>query len=309
MIATAQRSGFRAVMGTAGEDQTTRRAAGATGAQVGCSAACLVVLHGPGVGRRLEIGSSPVLVGRGAEAALILADVSVSRRQFEVWKEGARHRMRNLGAINPTRVNGVPVVEADLRDGDLIAVGTCLLKFVAENSPEASYHEELHRQTVLDPLTGLPNRRHFLECLDLAIGHARTHGECLCLGLIDVDWFKAINDGFGHAAGDQVLRALAQRLLGMLPSDLILARIGGEEFALLLPRRDLDAAFAVAEAMRVAVAVKPFSVERTVHSLTISVGLAELDTVQGCRAELMRAADRALYAAKSDGRNRVRTSG
>lgn len=168
----------------------------------------------------------------------------------------------------------------------------------------ARYHlaDELRRLANTDSLTGIANRRHFFEAGSALV--AARAGPLAAL-VFDLDHFKAVNDAHGHAVGDQVLVEVAARCRGVLASGQIFARLGGEEFGVLLPDCDRAAAALVAERLRAAVARAPVPVLSSSLEITISVGGAcrmaaetEIDVV------LLRA-DRALYAAKHAGRNRV----
>jgi diguanylate cyclase (GGDEF)-like protein len=163
------------------------------------------------------------------------------------------------------------------------------------------------RQSRVDPLTELANRRHFAEVLSAATRKARSQGSRLSLLLLDIDHFKAINDEHGHAVGDGVLGGIAARLQLAFPQPgELAARIGGEEFGVVLEGLDGVAAAARAEGFRRALAAKPLLVDGLEHPVTISIGWAEFE--QGRYTDLdgfYRAADRALYRAKREGRNRV----
>jgi diguanylate cyclase (GGDEF)-like protein len=162
----------------------------------------------------------------------------------------------------------------------------------------------LERESLEDPLTGIANRRHFLQRLSNELELARAGGHPLTLAIADMDYFKVINDRFGHHVGDEALRQSAALLRDLCrPSDVV-ARIGGEEFALLLPGTDLEAAFRLCEAARLAVESHHW---QSVHGdlrATISVGVGQWDG-RSTAAELLHAADSQLYAAKRAGRNRV----
>ncbi|HRN62221.1 MAG TPA: GGDEF domain-containing protein [Luteimonas sp.] len=267
--------------------------------------ACVVVIHGEGLGRRADIGDSPVLVGRSHEADLVIAHKSVSREHCRLWFDGATCRIRDLGATNRTRLNDAPVEEAELADGDHIVVGESILKFIAQTSVEARYHEEIYQLATHDALTELYNRRHFIEVVDKEIARALRHERPLALCIVDVDLFKPVNDSFGHIAGDEVLRTIAAIIRPHVRDDDIAARIGGEEFAVLLPESDAAAAVAFAERVRAAVADAVFAPGGSPRKITISIGVAALDPSAGSRSALMAAADAALYRAKQDGRDRV----
>jgi diguanylate cyclase (GGDEF)-like protein len=271
----------------------------------GPRSACVVVIHGEGLGKRADIDDTAITVGRSQEADLHIPHKSVSRRHCEIWREGETYRLRDLQATNRTLVNEQPVTESELVDGDHITLGETILKFISHSSVEARYHEEVYQLATHDALTELYNRRHFVELVDKEIARAVRHARPLVMCIIDVDLFKPVNDQHGHIAGDGVLRQLAALLRGFVRGEDVAARIGGEEFAVLLPESPIDAAVAFAERLREAVAIAPFLIAGQSHHLTVSIGLAELSPARAERSALMQAADVALYRAKAEGRNRV----
>ncbi len=164
---------------------------------------------------------------------------------------------------------------------------------------------ELARLSMTDGLTGLPNRRRFDEVLQQALKAAARSHRPLALLIVDADHFKRFNDRYGHAVGDEILRGLAHCLSAGLrrPCDLV-CRIGGEEFGVILPGTDEAGAMHVAERLHAEIATMSVaSVGLPAGTVTVSIGLAH--AVGGGQAELYRAADAALYAAKSAGRNRT----
>ena len=153
-----------------------------------------------------------------------------------------------------------------------------------------------------DALTGLGNRRKLEEIFSVEINRLRRHGGSLCLCIADIDHFKKINDGYGHAIGDEVLAQFGELLcLQMRPTDTA-ARIGGEEFVVLMPHTKIREALATAERLRTAMIERKFGPLK--ESITVSVGVAELQNGEDGEA-LLRRADRALYRAKRAGRNQV----
>jgi diguanylate cyclase (GGDEF)-like protein len=151
-----------------------------------------------------------------------------------------------------------------------------------------------------DALTALPNRRQFFRAAEAALAEARGSGRPLALLALDVDHFKRINDQGGHQLGDTVLREVAQCCRADLRETDLAARIGGEEFALLLPGSDLTQAQQLAERLRGAIAKLQLPA-----AVTVSIGCAELTPAMGTVDALLARADEALYAAKDAGRNRV----
>lgn len=267
--------------------------------------ACVVVIHGAGLGGRADVDTARVLVGRSQDADLCIAHKSVSREHCQIWREGDEYRIRDLGATNTTRVNDVPVAEAVLADSDHVTVGESILKFISHTSVEANYHEEIYQLATRDPLTDLCNRRHFLEQMEREIARSLRHDRPLAMCIVDVDLFKPVNDRYGHISGDEVLRRIADLVHQHARHDDIAARIGGEEFAVLLPECNADAAYRFAERLRAAVATETFTPGGEPRRITISIGIAELSPALDSRAALMAAADAALYRAKAEGRNRV----
>ncbi|SCX57309.1 diguanylate cyclase (GGDEF) domain-containing protein [Klenkia marina] len=163
----------------------------------------------------------------------------------------------------------------------------------------------LAEEAVRDPLTGLHNRRHLDRVLGRALADAERSGEPVALVAVDVDHFKSVNDRFGHAAGDDVLRAVADELRAAARSGDTIARVGGEEFVLVLVGADEDAALARADELRARCADRAHPVAPDPLTLTVSAGVAVVRSAAvGADGALARA-DQALYAAKAAGRDRV----
>jgi diguanylate cyclase (GGDEF)-like protein len=169
----------------------------------------------------------------------------------------------------------------------------------------ARLHDIVQRQAITDDLTGLVNRRRFIEALDAEIERARSFGSPLTVVIADLDNFKRVNDDFGHHAGDVVLRSFADLVRLHVRDVDVSGRLGGEEFAILLPETDRAGAASVAERMRESLSAVSLGVsdERSVR-VTSSFGVAELAPGQS-GDDLLRVADAALYRAKADGKNRV----
>lgn len=157
---------------------------------------------------------------------------------------------------------------------------------------------------VLDPLTGLNNRRFLQSYLPMGIERSRDESKPLSLLVADIDHFKRINDGWGHDAGDAVLRQFATRVRDSIRGSDLACRYGGEEFIVLMPDTGSDDARAIAERLRKAVSDQPFTIGGETLSVTISVGSATLLPLDD-EESLIKRADRGLYAAKHEGRNRV----
>jgi diguanylate cyclase (GGDEF)-like protein len=165
--------------------------------------------------------------------------------------------------------------------------------------------ESLAAAASTDGLTGLPNRGRLDERAAEAIAVAARYARSLACLMIDIDHFKLINDTYGHAAGDEVLRETARRLCSVCRSADFAGRYGGEEFTVLMPETDLDGAVAAGERIRVTLAAHPVRASGTEISITASVGVAAWQVDMAAHEDLYGPADRALYRAKRLGRNRV----
>jgi diguanylate cyclase (GGDEF)-like protein len=166
--------------------------------------------------------------------------------------------------------------------------------------------EELRYWATTDSLTGIANRRHFLDLAEREIQRSRRYCRPLSVLVLDVDHFKAVNDSFGHAAGDETLKAIIRVAVSRLRDTDLLGRLGGEEFGVLLPETDLDGARDLAERLRTAIAAQPVAIGETEVRATVSIGCASLAEVEDEEGDALFArADQALYRAKEGGRNRV----
>lgn len=170
----------------------------------------------------------------------------------------------------------------------------------------ARAHETTRLGSLRDPLTGVANHGHFQETLYREVTRHARSGERLVLLMVDLDDFKAVNDRYGHPAGDAVLKAVVARILASVREMDTVARYGGEEFSVILPQTDAANGQRVAERLRAAVAASPVPTGLPgPFRLTVSIGLAIYPDDAPSKAGLVECADKALYAAKRTGKNRV----
>jgi diguanylate cyclase (GGDEF)-like protein len=268
--------------------------------------ACLVILFGAEIGRRISL-EGDVVIGRASTADLQIDAESVSRTHAQISRNARGFVLSDQGSTNGTYVNDQPIRERLLKDGDQIRIGRAMLKFLTSDNVEAQYHEEIYRLMTVDGLTQVFNRRYFQEALEREIQRSRRYGHRFTLVLLDIDHFKQINDRFGHQAGDTVLRKLGALVQNKVRSNDLVARIGGEEFALILPEAHIGGGHSLAEKLRRGVEHEVFRHEGETIPVTISLGLTEFNpTVAGDHADaLIKRADMQLYAAKKAGRNRI----
>jgi two-component system, cell cycle response regulator len=270
----------------------------------------LTRIDGPNAGRVVALRSEQLTIGRSPRADLHLAEEGVSRKHARICWINDAYVLEDLGSQNGTFVWGKPVTAARLRQGDLLRVGpVATLRFCWMDEHQKTLIEELYESSVRDPLTGAFNRRHFAERLESELAYANRHTAELSLLLLDIDYFKKINDTYGHLEGDRVLRELTHACHHGLRTEDMFARYGGEEFAVLLRGVPIAGAARAAERLRQAIAEQVF-VGQPPLSVSVSVGCASTSCVdEATTAALIHVADQRLYEAKQAGRGRVVAEG
>ncbi len=284
---------------------TTPHLAAAPGLQAASTPACIVVLYGSELGRRVELTQGEITIGRDDDNAVSVELETISRRHARIFVRDHEYTVEDLGSTNGTFINEQAVLAPTaLRNGDLLRCGGAVVKFIEGGNIEALYHEEIYRLTITDGLTQVANKRHFRDFLDRELARAARHQRPLSLVLFDLDRFKDVNDHHGHLAGDRVLQGIASLVAAQVRRDELLARYGGEEFAVVLPETGLDSATAFCERVRRQVEEATFDFEGQPLRATISVGVAELSRNETMDSLIARA-DARLYEAKQGGRNRT----
>ena len=268
--------------------------------------ACLVVIYGQDLGRKYNLESPTLVLGRSSKCDVQIDQESVSRAHSKIMNQGKTIRIRDLGSTNGTYVNDEQIEERTLADGDLIKIGRTIFKFLSGGNIERAYHEEIYRLTTVDGLTQIFNKRYFMESLEREIARSSRYRREMTLVMFDIDHFKQINDTYGHLAGDQVLKSLASTIKAKIRREDLFARYGGEEFAIVLPEIDGFNAQQFAEKIRRIVEITDYFFEGTRIPVTISMGVAVLDAETSDAAGLIKKSDERLYEAKKAGRNCVR---
>ncbi|MBK7996954.1 MAG: GGDEF domain-containing protein [Blastocatellia bacterium] len=268
------------------------------------------VIEGTDFGRVFLLEKSETVLGRSDEADIQVDDEKVSRKHLKLCmvknhKGESRAKVVDLNSKNGIFVNGIRTYEEDLRSGDKIKVGDTILKFEIKDRLDVSYHDKLYQQATRDPLTGLSNRNYFRNELKKFVSLSARYNRALSVIMLDIDFFKKINDTYGHDVGDNVLKSVAEILMRHVRTHDVAARFGGEEFVMLLPETSLGGAVVVAERIRTAVENVDFNSAGCRHNVTISIGVAEYLGDGTDVEEVIKKADEALYKAKSSGRNRV----
>lgn len=282
--------------------KTTRRQHIVRTAAPGDEGAYLRLLTGASAGGKIALDGRAIEIGRSFDAGFRIDCSGVSRRHCRVWREGSRCFVRDLASTNGTFVNGRQIQAAELSSGDRLTVGNAVFVLVDEGSPEASYQELMQQLASSDELTGLLNLRGFRAALQSALDDLSARP--LVLLALDLDRFKCVNDVHGHEAGNVVLKAIADLVRSQIRPLDAAGRLGGEEFAILLPRCSLSGAVARAERLRQCVEQLRFPGAPGLL-VTISIGIAVATTESASAETLLKDADERLYRAKADGRNQT----
>jgi len=247
----------------------------------------------------------------GAQSRIINGRVTFGKAQFAA--ESATLRTANVSVLAVEPVTAIDAISQRYRRFVLLAAAITLALaavFAARLAgPLARVIGDvahLTRQVQTDALTNLANRRGLGDRLDAELNRARENGTSVSFVIADIDDFKAVNDGYGHQTGDQIIRAVGEALASSVRELDLPARYGGEEFAVVLPETSCVEAVRFAERIRAAVEGHTFEYDGERFPVTISLGIAILpDPAITDASELIRAADEALYASKKSGRNRA----
>jgi two-component system cell cycle response regulator len=273
--------------------------------------AILTLLVGPNAGAVFSLGERATL-GRGTDATIRIDSPSVSRLHARIERDGdSRYVVEDLRSTNGTFVSTRPVLKrTELTSGDRLQLGPFVFRFAVVDETEDELQRRLYEASTRDVLTGLHNRKFFFERLESELLHAQRTGDGLSVIMLDIDHFKSVNDTYGHAVGDHVLRCIASRGKQLVRPGDVIARYGGEEFILLVraPKKD---AVALAERLRAAIAEMRMEVGNGAIGVTASLGIfaaSEADPMTAPQA-LVASADARLYDAKAGGRNRVCSEG
>lgn len=270
----------------------------------------LIVIAGKQIGKQYKVQGPEMVIGRSPECEVQIEDDGVSRRHARVYNQNGIYMLGDAGSTNGTFANGQKITQHVLRDGDKIQIGTnTVLKFTVQDSIEEQAQRALYDSATRDGLTGAYNKKFFAERLRSEYAFAARRNTPLSLVLFDIDFFKKVNDNFGHIAGDFVLKKVSALVAGSLREEDIFARYGGEEFGIILRETDAEKAFIIAERIRRSIEQNKFLHEGQTIPVTISLGSATLNaTAHPDPKALLKAADDLLYKAKRGGRNRTEST-
>lgn len=269
---------------------------------------CLVMIRGDFIGEVYDLVDDVTMIGRSDDVDLTISDTSISRRHAMLVNRVEGFFVSDLGSTNGTFVNKELVNSARrVNEGDKLTLGAVTFKFTFQDKDDTEYHLLLRNMAIKDGLTRIYNKRYFMELLSKEYEYNRRNQTGLSIVMFDLDHFKEVNDSYGHVAGDQVLRELAQLVETEARGYDSFARYGGEEFVFLMRGAPLDAAVGLAERVRCSIEGHEFKFEDKALKVTASLGVsywAGGDDV-ACPEQIVEMVDKHLYEAKNGGRNRI----
>ncbi len=270
------------------------------------SAACLVQYSGTNLGKRYILDQKEMTVGRAPTVDIVVNEQSVSRTHAQCLLQGEEVYVADLGSSNGTYINDKKLAgKQALRDGDIIRIGNIVFKFFASGNVENVFHDKIYRMATIDGGTNTFNKKYLLEAIENEFKFARAYGRPLSLIYFDLDFFKKVNDTYGHGVGDGILRDTAALVKSIIRKDDIFCRYGGEEFVILLPSTDAKTAYELAERIRSTFDQHKFEIQGHVIKQTLSMGVSQLNAKMNSTESLLEDADKKLYQSKTGGRNRV----
>jgi diguanylate cyclase (GGDEF)-like protein len=264
------------------------------------------------LGSRYRLSAGSVLeIGRSPLVGLSLPEVmSISRKHARLRYAGPVVTIEDLGSTNGTFVNGQPIQgRTVLKSGDRFQTAAVHFKFLHEQDVESAYHLAIYDLVARDGLTEIFNKRKYEEEVQREFARAVRHHRPLSLILFDLDEFKQINDSYGHLCGDFVLKQVASLARDLIRPEEVLARVGGDEFAVLTPETGIHGAETLAIKLRDRIEGFEHRYGDLKISIRCSFGVAELAPEMTSPQNLYQAADAALLIAKRSGRNRVNVRG
>ena len=275
---------------------------------------CLVQYNGDQMGKRFSVEKNVSIAGRSPEATIFIDEPSVSRMHAKIFSSVGKVTIEDLGSSNGTFLNDDPVKKkSTIKDGDMIRLGAIILKFFSSTNMENLIHDKIYRMVTVDVGTGAYNKRHLQSTINSEFKVARTYNQDISVIYYDLDFFKKVNDTYGHEAGDMILKESAHLVKTLIRKQDVLCRFGGEEFVIILPATSEKVATDLAERIRQSLENHLFKIPQKTasgntivkHQQTISMGVAGIhEHIKDAKA-LMEIADKRLYQSKQTGRNKV----
>ncbi len=264
-------------------------------------------MSGPSMGQIHLLQEGEYVVGRSKSVSISVPDDAISRQHFKLMVKAGEVLLEDCKSTNGTFVNGVRVDRKVLDDKDTIQISSqTVATFSYVSDLEAQKRNQIYKMANFDPVTQARTKYYFLDQIEQEFSHSKRKGMPLSLIIFDLDFFKKVNDTYGHPAGDYVLKRVAQITQDLIRNEDVFARYGGEEFVVLMRETSETDAVSLADRLCKTIAQSEFQFDIHHFNVNISAGVA---CFQGDNfantAEMIKTADQYLYFSKENGRNRV----
>jgi diguanylate cyclase (GGDEF)-like protein len=267
----------------------------------------LIIIAGTNIGKLYHLSASELVAGRSPECDIWIEDSTISRKHFQIRKVDSAYTIQDLKSTNGTFVNNKRIISTTLKAGDKIQVSKdTIIQFDFFDEDRKISEQKRYEMGVRDAVTGIFNKSYFVQRISDEFSFSLRQNLPLSLLLFDIDYFKTINDTYGHLAGDKILQDLCQVVSGTIRTDDVFCRYGGEEFIIIMRNTACQPAVNLAERIRRKVEQTPFMYDDENIKVTISVGVATSHN-KNFRdyISLIADTDKFLYQSKAGGRNRV----
>lgn len=267
----------------------------------------LIVVAGTNIGKLYNLNEGDTVAGRSPDSGVWIEDVTISRKHFRIHRKGNLCTIEDLNSTNGTYINNKRVQMATLNAADKIQVSKdTIIQFDYFDENRRVSEQKRYEMGVKDPVTATYNKSYFLQRISDEFSFSQRQNLPLSILMFDIDYFKLINDRYGHLAGDQVLQELGVLVAKTIRTDDVFCRYGGEEFVIIMRNTDCQAAVNLAERLRLKIQAHQIQFDDQPIKVTVSLGVATLFN-QNFRdyVALIAEADRYLYQSKGGGRNRV----
>jgi diguanylate cyclase (GGDEF)-like protein len=267
----------------------------------------LILYDGEEIGGLHSLTKDQTIIGRTAGCDIVIPETRVSPRHAMIRRTtpgGGEFEIVDLGSASGTFLEGAPVQRAVLQSGDKVGIAGRILSFAMLDKADLAYQSRIVQMIHVDELTGLLTKRSLFRALETELTRAQRYRHPIAVLMMDLDYFKLVNDTYGHLVGSHCLSEVGKLIRESTRETDVNGRYGGEEFVTFLPESDPAAGLIVAERIRVAMERHVFRYGDLAFSVRISIGVSAWPADGNDVESLVRAADTALYRAKHLGRNR-----
>jgi len=267
----------------------------------------LIIIAGTNIGKLYDLNADELVAGRSPDCDLWIEDNTISRKHFKIKRERHDYHIYDLDSTNGTFINNKRIKSIKLKAGDKIQISKdTIIQFDYFDENRKISEKKRYELGVRDPVTNTYNKSYFLQRISEEFSFCLRQNLPLSILMFDIDFFKLINDKYGHLAGDKVLQDICKEVAQMIRNDDVFCRYGGEEFVIIMRNTDCQAAVNLAERIRRKIEQTKIQYEEQDIKVTISIGVSTLKNRNFKEfASLISDCDKYLYQSKGNGRNRV----